>query len=65
MGHCDKYGEMREIRYDTYIKEVKEASKDCFVVLLLHQEYIEKSLILNQIFMNLAKIKKGERSLAI
>lgn len=50
-----KYGELREIRYDNYKKEVNEASNDCFVVLLLHQEYLENSRVLNEIFLMLAK----------
>lgn len=49
------YGIMREIRYDDYKAEVTEASKEVPVVILLHQEYIETSKVLNQILMNMAK----------
>lgn len=50
-----KFGQLREIRKDDYIKEVNEASKESFVVLLLHQDYIEQSRILNEILIRLAK----------
>jgi hypothetical protein len=51
---ADKFGQMREIRYDDYKREVNMASKDCWVVLLLHQEYIEISNILGRILQNQA-----------
>ena len=60
-----KYGEMREIRYDEYIREVNEASKNCFVVLLLHQDYIPNSQILNKILTNLAVKFKDVKFLRI
>lgn len=49
-----KYGKVREIRKQDYIKEVNEASKECFVVLLLHQDHIESSRVLDKILENLA-----------
>lgn len=50
-----KFGQMREIRKDDFIREVNEASKESFVVLLLHQDYVEQSRVLNEILINLAK----------
>lgn len=49
-----KFGEIREIRYEDYKREVNEASKNCYVVLLLHQDYIPNSQILNKILTNMA-----------
>lgn len=48
------YGEVREISRDEYIREVNEANPDSFVVLSLYQEYLEQSMLLNQILSQLA-----------
>lgn len=50
-----KFGSVREIRKNDFKVEVNEASKESFVVLLLHQDYIEQSRVLNEIFIYLAK----------
>ena len=50
-----KFGSLKEIRKHEYKQEVTDASQHSFVVLLLHQEYIEQSRVLNEILSNLAK----------
>ena len=50
-----KYGSVKEIRKHEYKEEVNEASKNATVILLLHQEYIEESRVLNKILDNMAK----------
>ena len=50
-----KYGSLKEIRKHEYKEEVNEASKNGYVILLLHQEYIEQSKVLNNILVYLAK----------
>ena len=48
------FGVLREIRYNEYKEEVNEGSKNNFVVLLLYQDYIDESKILEGIFKQLA-----------
>lgn len=48
------FGVLREIRYNEYKEEVNEGSKNNFVVILLYQDYIEESRILEGIFKQLA-----------
>lgn len=50
-----KFGLLREIRYENYKEEVNESSKNNFVVIILHQDYIENSNVLCEILKNLAK----------
>lgn len=50
-----KFGLLREIRYENYKVEVNESSHSNFVVIILHQDYVENSNILCEILKNLAK----------
>jgi len=50
-----KYGESREISKQDYVNEVTNAPKDVFVILHLHQDYVEVSCRLDMIFQQLAK----------
>jgi len=50
-----RYGESREISKQDYVHEVTNAPKDVFVILHLHQDYVEVSSRLDMIFQQLAK----------
>jgi len=60
-----QYGDVREISKQDYINEVNNAPKDVYVILHLHQDYVDVSGRLNMIFEELAKAYKTYKFLRI
>jgi len=50
-----KFGEMKQINKQEYVREVTEAPEDVFAILLLYQDYNEKSLKMGYAMAELAK----------
>ena len=61
-----RYGSLKEIRRHEFIQEVTEGSKECFVVVFLHQEHVELSRVLNNILVrkDSNKYKNVKRNIA-
>jgi len=60
-----QYGDLREISKQDYVNEVSNAPKEVFVILHLHQDYVEISGRLNMIFEEMAKAYKTYKFLRI
>lgn len=60
-----KFGRVLPLVRADYLKEVNEASNECFVVLHLHQDYIRKSVRLAQVFAELAAKHRATKFMII
>ncbi|KAI8975495.1 thioredoxin-like protein [Mycotypha africana] len=61
----EKYGEVTEISKPEFIKEVTEASKECYVVVHLYKDYIPVCKLMNRCLSELAQQFKATKFLKI
>ena len=50
-----KFGEIKQITKEDYVREINDAPKDVYVVLVLYQDYLEYSVLLTNILAEIAK----------
>ncbi|KAI8144497.1 thioredoxin-like protein [Fennellomyces sp. T-0311] len=65
LAEKDKYGDVTQISKPDFIKEVTEASKDCYVVVHLFKDYIPACKLMNQHLAELAKEFKSTKFVKI
>ncbi|KAI9259405.1 thioredoxin-like protein [Phascolomyces articulosus] len=61
----NKYGEVTQISKPDFVKEVTEASKECYVVVHLFKDYIPACKLMNQHLAQLAKEFKATKFVKI